>query len=123
MAAALTRPAATSEPSRSSRHMDSSASSGRPAGVAADSAGSSAVSSPDALALGSQQGFCDGQVAWVGDLNVGFAALDNVDRGVGKVAEDDAAVVGGGEVRIGGFLFVCYGDHRETEALRGLGAE
>src|ERR1700733_11230193 len=122
-AAALTRPAATSEPSLSSRRMNSSASSGRLAGAAASSAGSSAVSSPERLALGSEEGFCYGQIAWVGDLDVGFAALDYVDRGAGEVAEDYAAVVGGGEVRIGSGQLVVLGDHREAEALRGLGAE
>jgi hypothetical protein len=39
-----------------------------------------------------------------------------------QVAEHHAAVVGGGEIRVGGGQFVRAGDHREPEALRGLAA-
>jgi hypothetical protein len=42
---------------------------------------------------------------------------------VGQVTEHDAAVVGGGEVRVGGGELMGARDHGQPEALRGLAAQ
>lgn len=52
--------------------------------------------------LAAEQGFGDCQVTRVRDLDVAFAALDDVDRNIGEVTEDHAAVVGGYEGRVFG---------------------
>jgi hypothetical protein len=58
----------------------------------------------------------------IGDLDVPLAARDDVHFDAGEVAEHDAAVVGRGEIGVGGGQLVGAGDHREPEALRGLAA-
>jgi hypothetical protein len=70
-----------------------------------------------------EQGFGDGQVLRVGDLDVALAARDDVHVDVRQVTKHDAAVVGRGEVRVGGGELMGAGDHREPEALRGLAAQ
>ncbi len=58
----------------------------------------------------------------VGDLHVLLGAVDHADRHVGQVAQDHAAVVGGGEVRVLPGQLVGAADRGEAERLRGLAA-
>ncbi len=64
----------------------------------------------------------DDHVDGVGHFHVLLRAGDHVDRHLGQVLEDDAAVVARAEVRVGDSVLVGPPDRREQEALRRLAA-